>query len=172
MLFVILVRLVLSTVILRYPLAGGILAIFLDYHDLNILMSIDRPAMGSYQQWEKALDLWYLALEAYIALSWQNQFVKYSAFLMFIYRMFGIILFEITQKGIMLVFFPNIFEFFYLAYLIQLRFFKKDFMVSKLVILVVFFVLLTPKLFHEYLLHVNTTHPWNNNKYVKMIINP
>lgn len=172
MLIVVILRLILGTLIFRFPLAAGILAIFLDYHDLNILMRFDPPSLKIYQQWDKILDLFYLTIEVYVALSWHNAFVRLCAGTLFMYRFIGILLFEVTGYSLLLFIFPNVFEFFYLTYLAHLKIFKKDYFSSHKIVFIIILLILLPKLAQEYFLHINLTHPWVENKYVKWLRTP
>lgn len=167
---VVLLRLGLSTLILKFPLAGGVIAICLDYFDLQLLYLFDQRELGRYQSLDKTLDLYYLALEAYVVSNWRNLLVKYTALLLFLGRLVGSVLFVITQEGVILMIFPNVFEPFFLIYLIQLQVFRRDLLTSFKQIALLILFLLIPKLIHEYLLHVNTTYPWSENKYVKLIL--
>lgn len=166
---VVLLRLGLSTLILKFPLVGGVIAICLDYFDLQLLYLFDQRELGRYQSLDKTLDLYYLALEAYVVSNWRNLLVKYTALLLFLGRSIGSLLFVITQEGVILMIFPNVFEPFFLIYLMQLQIFRKDLLTSFKQIALLILFLLIPKLIHEYLLHVNTTYPWTENKYVKLI---
>lgn len=171
MLLLTLIRFTISVAILRFPLFGGLLALFIDYHDLNLLTFLDKGSLKNYQSWDKILDLNYLAIEAFIALQWKNKLVSRIAFMLFIYRLVGITTFEITQQKYILVAFPNIFEPFFLIYLLQLYLFKRDLFKSLKVVGVVVLIITILKITHEYLLHINTANPWTENEFIKQIIN-
>lgn len=148
------------------------LSLTIDFFDLNLLTVWDKDFLKKYQNWDKILDLNYLVIEAYVALRWKNRLASSAAFGLFVYRLIGIITFEITQQKFILVVFPNIFEPFFLIYLIQVYIFKKDILKSLKIIAGVILIITVFKLSHEYLLHINTTHPWTENKYIKKIIDP
>lgn len=171
MLTAFLIRVIGSFVILRYPILGGFLAIGLDYVDMEIIRFFENGDLSSYQSLDKILDLFYLTMELLVVFSWQNKIAKNSAVVLYLYRFIGIILFEVTQNKLMLVIFPNIFEYFFLIYLILLKL-KKDIFFKPVAVFCFIILLAFPKLFHEYLLHINTTHPWTKNKYVSRIIDP
>ncbi len=172
MIIVCLLRLIGSTLILRYPLLGGFLAIALDYVDMRILEYFQHGDLSNYQSLDKLLDLYYLSLEAYIAYKWKNNLARFTALFLFIYRLIGTLIFEYTKIEPLLMVFPNLFEYFFMAYLLHLKFFRKDLFIKPMVIVYVMIILLLIKLPHEYLLHVNTTNPWSENKYIQMILNP
>ncbi len=172
MLVVVLTRLLGSSLILKYPLFGGLLAILLDYFDIRLLQIFQSGDLSNYQALDKGLDLYYLALEAYVAYKWRENRVRATAIVLFSYRIVGTLLFEITQNESLLVIFPNIFEYFYLACLVLQKLLKKtvNLKLSYLIILIVLLSLI--KIPHEYLLHINKTHPWTKNKYIQMMLNP
>jgi hypothetical protein len=173
MLWVIFIRLLGPTIIWRYPLFGSLLAIVLDYFDLNILTYLEPNSLDKYQYLDKILDFYYLGFEAYFALFfWKNIIAKSTALTLFLDRSIGVILFALTGYEPILVLFPNVFEYFFIFYLLQLKLFKKDHLQSLKKSILIVILLAMPKIAHEYLLHVNTTHPWSENYYVKKITDP
>ena len=79
---------------------------------------------------------------------------------LFAYRALGFTIFEATQQRIFLLVFPNLFENFYLFYLVLLRVSPRYVLIPRH--LAVFLVLLLiPKLAQEYLLHFAETQPWD-----------
>lgn len=172
MTIVVALRLTLSILILKFPLAGGLLAVLIDYLDLELLNKLDPSSLGNYQIFDKLLDLFYLSLEAFIALYWKNKVVSRLTFLLFLYRLIGILIFEITNNSLFLVIFPNLFEFLYLSYLLGLKLFKRDYLSSNKILILSLIILFPLKLTHEYLLHINTTHPWIKNKYIQRVLSP
>src|SRR5829696_6633394 len=68
---VILLRLAVPLLILRWPLIGGILAMLLDGADVIIVDLFGPGGMGPfYHAIDKYLDLYYLGLEAFVSLGW------------------------------------------------------------------------------------------------------
>jgi hypothetical protein len=168
---IVFIRSLIPLTIFKYPLLGGVLSIMTDYVDMDIL-KLFGSNLNDYQQIDKILDMYYLSLEFYIVLSWKNLLAKRASILLFCYRLLGILLFMLFTNGIILVIFPNLFEFFYLFYLGFKKLHKFDPITSFKSLATILFLLLIPKLIHEYLLHVNTTYPWTQNKYVKLLITP
>lgn len=152
----IIIRLMLPLSILRYSLFGGLLAIFLDYFDYDLIRFLDNGDLTNYQVIDKSLDLYYLSLEVYVVISWKNSLARIAALLLFIYRVFGILIFFITNNLLFLVIFVNLFEFFYLFYLSYKKIFHKDPATSIRRLLIILFLLLIPKFLHEYFLHITT----------------
>jgi hypothetical protein len=69
---VLVIRLSVPLTIFRWPLLGGLLSIVADSIDILIFDVAGFPAHGSYQEWDKALDCYYLAIEAIVAQRWQR----------------------------------------------------------------------------------------------------
>ena len=116
---IIISRLLLPLLIPRYPLVI-LAALVLDAIDgslLDALTSVDTGPNGPYQSFDKALDIYYLAI-AY--LSTLRNWTSPSAFrvgqFLFYYRLVGVLAFELLHSRAMLLIFPNTFEFFFIAY--------------------------------------------------------
>ncbi len=71
------------------------------------------------------------------------------------------ILFEVTGIRKLLFFFPNLFENFYLFYLIAFRFFPKYAANTPAQLGVALFLLFLPKFGQEWMLHFQEMQPWN-----------
>ena len=89
----------------------------------TLFQSLTNLQLDGYQGYDKALDIYYLAI-AYIATlrNWTNYAaVRISRFL-FYYRLVGVVLFELTQIRWLLLVFPNVFEYFFIFYeIVRLR---------------------------------------------------
>ena len=116
---IIISRLLLPLLIPRSPLVI-LAALVLDAIDgslLDALTSVDTGPNGPYQSFDKALDIYYLAI-AY--LSTLRNWTSPSAFrvgqFLFYYRLVGVLAFELLDSRAMLLIFPNTFEFFFIAY--------------------------------------------------------
>lgn len=156
---VILVRLAAGPTILRWPLAGGLLCMALDALDVVLIELIGRGGFSNYSALDKGLDTYYLAFEVFVSLRWAP-LARWTSIALFAYRAVGVLLFEVTQVRALLLVFPNLFENFYLAYLLLLRFAPRwSLTAPRLAGLL--FVLLVPKLAQEYLLHYAEAQPWD-----------
>jgi hypothetical protein len=73
--------------------------------------------LENYQQYDKALDVYYLAL-AYLATlrNWVSRDAFDIGRFLFYYRLVGVVLFEQTQVRALLLVFPNTFEYFFDTY--------------------------------------------------------
>ncbi len=72
--------------------------------------------------------------------------------------------FWVTGTRVLLLVFPNLFENFYLYYLLATRFFPRVVPTTRRQLAVVLLVLYIPKLAQEYVLHFAEITPWNNFK--------
>lgn len=119
-------RLLVPLLIPRFPLVI-IVALALDGVDNSLLAQfteIDLTADGPYQSWDKALDIYYLAI-AYLSTmrNWTSDAAFRISQFLFYYRLLGVVLFELFTARSMLLIFPNTFEYFFIAYeVIRLRF--------------------------------------------------
>ena len=104
-----LVRLILPLSILRWPLFGIILAASLDYKDWDFLGVSNDREMIFYQNWDKFMDIYYLALAWFVSLKWQDKIARVTSSILFFWRVLGIpVAFFIDRS--LLILFPNIFE--------------------------------------------------------------
>lgn len=107
------VRIVGSLPVLRWPLAGGILAVLVDLSDLLLRDALDLGGVGDYQALDKWLDLVYLGAFFVVARRWDGR-ARSIATALFAYRMVGFVLFELSGARPVLLLFPNVFEFWFL----------------------------------------------------------
>lgn len=159
---IIALRVVVPLLILRRPLAGGIIAMLLDALDVVLVELISEGGMGDhYHSIDKILDLWYLGLEAWVAWHWTARIPRLIAIGLFAWRVVGVILFELTDARWLLFAFPNLFEHWFLFVLIVWKWFPRvrlDTWRQALIWLVILYI---PKLGQEYLLHVAEAQPWD-----------
>jgi hypothetical protein len=163
---VIALRLVLPLTILRWPLAGGLLSMLIDGLDVALVDALARafgepPEFGPiYAQLDKVLDTWYLTLELVVTRRWTESLLRRTALVLYVWRLIGAILFELTAIHPILLVFPNLFENFYLYILIVWRLAPKLVPRTLPQLLLVLVVLFVPKAIQEWLLHVEEAHPW------------
>ena len=123
---IVLARLVVPLAIPRFPLVI-VVALLVDAFDNSLLAQftdVDLGPDGPYQGFDKALDIYYLAI-AYTATlrNWTSEPALRIARFLFYYRLAGVLLFELLDSRAMLLVFPNTFEYFFIAYeAIRLRF--------------------------------------------------
>lgn len=150
-LLIVVLRLVLPLTILRWPLAGGILALAADALDIVFASLVDLGGVTSYHQLDKYLDTYYLGLEAIVAQRWLA-LPRWTATLLFGYRLIGVVLFEVTNIRMFLFVFPALFENFFLFYAVLLQFFP-DYDLTPRRLAMWLAILLVPKMVQEYVLH-------------------
>lgn len=161
-LIVVAMRLVVPLLILRWALLGGVLALVADALDVVIVEFFGPGGMGPhYAQLDRALDTYYLAIEALVAWWWTNPWARNVALFLFAYRAVGFVLFALTEARALLFVFPNVFENWWLYCLIVARFWPSLVPHSWRSTLILLALLLVPKLAQEYVLHVREAQPWN-----------
>jgi hypothetical protein len=102
-----------SLPVLRWPLAGGILAVLVDLSDLLLRDVLDLGGVGDYQGLDKWLDQVYMATFLAVALRWTGP-ARAIAVGLYVFRMVGFIVFELTGAREVLLLFPNVFELWFL----------------------------------------------------------
>jgi hypothetical protein len=107
------IRIAASLPVLRWPLAGGLLAILADLADLLLRDVLDLGGVGDYQSLDKWLDQVYLATFFVVALRWSG-LPRQVAIGLYAFRLAGFALFELTGERGLLLLFPNVFEFWFL----------------------------------------------------------
>ena len=161
-LIVIGLRIVVPLLILKRPLLGGVLAMLLDALDVVIVEWFGPGGMGEhYHSLDKLLDIYYLGLEAWVALTWKDRLPRFTAIALFAWRVVGVILFEITGWRPLLFIFANLFEHWFLFYLIRNRWFPSIRLDTWRQVATWLVILYIPKLFQEYLLHIAEAQPWD-----------
>ncbi len=111
------VRFIVPLFIPRFPLPAILVALVVDAADQTILQQLTDLDLDSYQNYDKALDIYYLTI-AYLAVyrNWTNGVAVEVARFLWYYRLLGVLAFEITQERWLLMAFPNTFEYFFIAY--------------------------------------------------------
>lgn len=152
---IILLRILIPLTIPRYPLPGIIAALILDAVDQSLFQAFTSMQFAGYQGYDKALDIYYLAI-AYISTlrNWTNHVALQISRFLFYYRLVGVALFEITQIRVLLLIFPNVFEYFFIFYeIVRLRWDPRR-LSSATLVLTTALIWLVIKLPQEYWIHV------------------
>lgn len=164
-LIIITLRVLIPLAILRWPLAGGLAAILIDMLDVVLIDLIGLGGFGGhYHSLDKLLDSYYLTLEFFVAWGWDNPWARWPALVLFPYRMVGVLLFELTDRRIMLFLFPNMFENWWIYCVAVARLAPRWTPRSWTTVMVPFALLLIPKMGQEYLLHYSEAQPWDWTK--------
>lgn len=152
---VVMARFFIPLSIPKYPLPGIIASLVLDAVDREIFQQFTGLPLEGYQGYDKALDIYYLAITYLSTLrNWSNLFAfKLNRFL-FYYRLVGVALFELTNLRAFLILFPNTSEYFFIFYeAVRLKWDPRVLTKGKLIVtaaLIWIFV----KLPQEYWLHI------------------
>lgn len=116
-LIIILLRFLVPLTIFRWPLPGAIATLGLDAFDLQIA-SLFGGHIPNYILTDKYLDMYYLTIELFVSLSWANKLARNTSVILFIWRFLGVVVFQFTGEEKWLVFTPNIFELFFIFFLV------------------------------------------------------
>ncbi len=139
----------------RFPLPVMLACLVIDGLDQTIFQTFTSLDLSGYQQYDKALDVYYLSI-AYTATmrNWTSlDAFNVSRFLYF-YRLVGVVAFELTQVRALLLVFPNTFEYFFDAYEgVRVRWDPRR-MSRQLVIGIAAFIWIFIKLPQEWWIHV------------------
>ncbi len=148
-----LVRVLGSLPVLRWALAGAVIAILVDLSDLFMMNLLDLGGFPNYQSKDKWLDQVYLVTFLVVALRWDGS-ARTIAVVLYAYRMLGFFAFEIAGERWILFAFPNVFEFWFL-FVAAMHRWRPSFPFERMRPTVGALVLLTAaKLGHEYVIHV------------------
>ena len=112
-LLIALIRVAGSLPVLRWAFLGGLIAVFIDLSDLFWRQLIDLGGIPNYQEWDKWLDQVYILLFLIVAWRWTG-LERRIAVALFAYRLLGFLAFLAGAGREILIFFPNIFEFWFL----------------------------------------------------------
>lgn len=150
-------RLLVPLTIFRWPLWGGLASLIIDALDTNIVkpFGVEIP---NYTITDKYLDTYYLTIELIVSLSWFNKLARNTSIFLYVWRLVGVIGFNITGIQYLLFIFPNLFENFFLFYAFILKTGKetekKIWLNSAKRLAIVLFILWLLKIPQELVLHV------------------
>lgn len=109
-------RLVVPLLIGRFPLPAILASLVVDGIDKSVLQAFTHVDLTDYQSYDKALDVYYLAI-TYLAVlrNWRDRFSVLVVAGLWYYRLLGVLLFELTGARWLLLAFPNTFEYVVIA---------------------------------------------------------
>lgn len=151
MLVIAAVRLLGALPVLRWPFYGGLAALVIDQSDLLLMNLLHLGGVNGYQTFDKYLDQAYLLTFLGVALGWRGA-AKTIALALYAYRLVGFVAFEATQERDLLLFFPNLFEFWFLL-VAGLKQFQSESRLASAPVIASAAALLALKLFQEYAIH-------------------
>ena len=141
-----------SLPVLRWPLAGGLLAIGVDLADLLVRDLVDLGGISDYQSLDKWMDQVYLACFLSVALRWRG-IERTLAVGLYAYRLIGFVAFELTGARELLFVFPNVFEPWFLT-VAAIHHFRPDLTWTGARLAITLLVLTVIKEVQEWSLHV------------------
>ena len=155
-----------SLPVLLFPFPGAIIAMLVDNFDVFLKNLLDEGSVRDYHSFDKWLDLVYMFTFFVVALRWQGT-ARNIAVGLFVYRLIGVVAFEVSQDRDVLIFFPNLFEFWF-VFVAGAKFLRLEerwrgeprlrglvpFRYAREQLVVVLPVMLAIKLPQEYALHV------------------
>ncbi len=107
-------RFLLPFTIPFYPLPGSLACMLLDSIDQSIFQQFPKIPLDGYQQYDKALDIYYLSIMYTATMrNWTNKRAFGMSRFLYYYRLFGNMLFELTGLRWLLFVFTNTFEYFF-----------------------------------------------------------
>jgi hypothetical protein len=151
---VIALRVLVPFTLWRWPLGGVVLNIIVD--------SIDRPILehygwglyaNQYQLSDKVLDIWYMLFLFHIIQHWTNGLARKAGTVLFLWRFAGVLIAYFYGWWGLLVFAPNVFEFFYIFWTICLKWFPGFRLTSKKLAMVLL-AISVPVMINEARLHL------------------
>lgn len=160
---VIVLRVAVPLTILRYPLGGFIISLALDGLHMpiayltNDLFKVSEESLVARQYYhltDKWLDVYFLSLAAIVSRKWETRGFRAASFFLLFLRIVGVIMFYITGNRVMLFFFPNVYEYFYLYSATVRKWAPRLFPNSFGKLGIVVFIASALKLFGEYFQHV------------------
>jgi hypothetical protein len=114
---VIAARVLVPIAIPRFPLPAMLAALVIDGMDQTIFQTFTSLDLDGYQDYDKALDVYYLSI-AYTATlrNWTHHTAIAVARSLYYFRLVGVVLFEVTQLRPLLLVFANTFEYLFDLY--------------------------------------------------------
>lgn len=162
-LIIIILRFLVPFSILRWPFWGALLAMAADTVDIMLLDALGWGFFEGrdYHAIDKFFDMYYLSFEFFVVLKWKELLARNTAVVLFIWRLLGFVVFEVTRIRQVVFFAPNIFENFYLLVVGAKKFFPKFRLNTKKKLAVFIIVASVPKLIQEYIMHFLEFPTWH-----------
>lgn len=150
-----LLRLLIPLLIFRWPIIGMFASMYLDLQDFNYFTIRNNQDMVNYQTWDKIMDIYYLTIAFYTTLSWKEILAKKLSMLLYSYRALGVAILFFVHTRSLLVVFPNIFENFFLFYILFKRLTNNARLFTSVPITTIILAsIIIPKIIAEYYLHI------------------
>ena len=150
-LFISLARIAGSLAVLRWAFAGAIVAILVDFSDLFMMNLLTLGGLRNYQAFDKLIDLVYMVAFLMVALRWSGT-ARNLALALFAFRLVGVGVFEVVAWRGLLLFFPNVFEVWF-VFVAGLKRFRPSYELTPRRAALWMVPLVAVKEFQEYALH-------------------
>jgi hypothetical protein len=137
--------------VFRWALAGGVVAVLVDFSDLFMRNLLELGGVSNYQAFDKWLDQVYMLAFLAVSLRWTGP-ARTVSVVLYAYRLLGFVVFEATGSREVLLLFPNLFEFWFL-FVASLTHLRPGFEFTRRNMAFAGGVLLALKEFQEYVLH-------------------
>lgn len=158
---IVILRLLIPFTILRWPLAGGIAAMLADGADVMVFQVYPRPFENivHYHTVDKFLDTYYLFFEFLVVRRWKDSYARVTGSVLFLWRFVGYILVQVTGNRDFFFYAPNIFEFFFLYYLIVKKI-NPNFKFNREKLFLALMIVGLPNIVKEYYMHFREFETW------------
>lgn len=147
------VRILGALPVLRWSFVGAVVAVLVDLSDLFLKNFLHLGGVSNYQSFDKWLDQVYQVTFLVVAVRKWNGPARSIAIALFVFRLGGFALFEATGSRGVLLFFPNVFEFWF-VFVASLPHWRPQFRFTPRNCTLALALLTPLKLFQEYALHV------------------
>jgi len=155
---VIVLRLLVPLTIFIQPFWGAVASIIADDLDVILIDLFHLKKFTNYTLADKLLDLYYLAIECLVVLTWQLPIARVLGVGLFLYRIVGVVVYVIGKNRRVFVVFPGIFDFYFLGLSLWMSVFHKTPTTNNVIVIL---AVVTPlKMIQEIVLHGLEAKPW------------
>ncbi|MBI1884986.1 MAG: hypothetical protein HYS09_01510 [Chloroflexi bacterium] len=121
-LIIVVIRLLVPLSIFRWPLWGALAALLADMLDIVFITLLPLGGVPQYHRFDKYPDMYYLTIELVVSQRRWSGWPQRICLGLYLWRLVGFALFEITGTREFLFFFPNVFESFFIFMAVWDRF--------------------------------------------------
>jgi hypothetical protein len=146
------VRIVGSLFVFKWAFVGGVIAILVDLSDLFMMNLLDLGGVRDYQTLDKWLDQVYMAAFLIVAVTKWRGAARNVAVILYVYRFIGFIMLEVTGWRPGLLFFPNVFEYWFI-FVASLPHWRPGLRFNARTVAISLAILTPIKVAHEFIIH-------------------
>ena len=169
-------RVLVSLSVLRWAYVGGWAVILIDLTDYYMVgmvsltgLDLNLGGIGNYQAFDKTLDQVYMVVFLIVALRWEAP-ARSVAVSLFLFRLVGISIFAATGIRLVLLAFPNVFEFWFL-FVASLPHWRPEFSFSRRNVVLILILLTSLKEIQEFVLHGYWIHGYSSFEMIRAMMN-